>query len=86
MKFEIKNALGHIYHEIVEDCATVEDFINRHFGSVVPSEHGVTVTLVDDDTSITAGTPVIEVPVESPVLTPTPTAENAAQDPSTSLF
>jgi hypothetical protein len=46
--FSVKNALGQVYKEIVEGCTSVEAFIAQHFGSIVPSEHGLEVTMEKD--------------------------------------
>lgn len=58
--FSVKNTLGQVYKEIVEGCTSVEAFIAQHFGSIVPSEHGLEVTMEKDvgDTIGTAIDPV----------------------------
>jgi hypothetical protein len=53
MLFHVKNALGKIYSEIVDGCDSVESYINQHFGSIIPSDHGMEVTMDDVSTEPT---------------------------------
>ena len=91
MKFQVMNALMEAYIEVVEDCHTVEDFINRHFGSVDPVAAGLTVSIVPDDESAPAApvqaqaatAPVAAAPAPATPQAPVATTLTANAGPAT---